>query len=330
MHNYLPDDINDQAAYWATRSLSEDFSEKEKTELASWLAGNPTRQKAIDEYLSIATKASQANEDTLAQQFADELEALANERDAKEKRLQFAVPAIAASLMIAAVSFFVLLPQTSDTWIEYQTARGQIQQVTFEDGSIAHLNTATRMAVLYADDTRQVRINNGEAVFDVTPDASRPFIVETGNARTTVLGTTFNVKSVDKETVVSVLSGVVSVQRINEEDAIDAITLDAGHQVSVASNDAKLIATDFTIDQISSWVDGFIFFENTRLDKVVTDLNRYLASPIVIGDEILNSYLVTGKFRTSDADLTVDVLTSAFPIRSSKTPTGSIVLYAIE
>ena len=69
----------------------------------------------------------------------------------------------------------------------------------------------------FAADRREVALK-GEAFFEVTRDAERPFIVEAGGVMTRVLGTSFSVRNIDKEdnVLVRVKTGKVSVFLGNE------------------------------------------------------------------------------------------------------------------
>ncbi len=73
----------------------------------------------------------------------------------------------------------------------YATDVGERLDVVLADGTVLTLNTDSRLAVRYRGDRREVRMDPGQAYFDVAHDPSRPFSVEGGGRRVTALGTRF-------------------------------------------------------------------------------------------------------------------------------------------
>src|SRR5690606_4549797 len=74
------------------------------------------------------------------------------------------------------------------------------QFIKLPDGSTVLLNTGSTLDFPEAFDaqTREVRLS-GEAFFNIREDQARPFVVHTGALKTTVLGTSFNVKAYEGE-----------------------------------------------------------------------------------------------------------------------------------
>ena len=93
-----------------------------------------------------------------------------------------------------------------------QSITAQLKTQTLEDGSEITLNANSKIQVTYYHHQRHVNLLQGEAIFNVQKDSSRPFIVETTNAKITVLGTRFAVNKLSKLVRVSVDHGKVKVQ----------------------------------------------------------------------------------------------------------------------
>lgn len=108
--------------------------------------------------------------------------------------------------------FFSAGPQAA--YITIRTGIREVKRVTLPDSSIVWLNANT--SLVYNEDfahNRNISMN-GEALFNVRPDPSHPFTVQTQDSiNTLVLGTSFNVSSYGgrTETRVAVLSGKVEV-----------------------------------------------------------------------------------------------------------------------
>ncbi len=59
----------------------------------------------------------------------------------------------------------------------YQTAVGERLTVKLSDGSIAALNTASRLRVAYTAEQRHLVLEAGQALFEVAKGQTRPFVV---------------------------------------------------------------------------------------------------------------------------------------------------------
>jgi transmembrane sensor len=64
----------------------------------------------------------------------------------------------------------------------YGTGVGEQRLIVLADGSRMTLNTSTDVRVKQTDALRAVTVNRGEALFEVTKDASRPFVVSVSDA----------------------------------------------------------------------------------------------------------------------------------------------------
>ena len=83
--------------------------------------------------------------------------------------------------------------------------------MTLEDGSRIELNARSRLRVTYSKSLRTVELYDGQALFQVAKDASRPFLVKSGEATVRAVGTQFDVYRKDDHTTVTVLEGRVAV-----------------------------------------------------------------------------------------------------------------------
>lgn len=77
---------------------------------------------------------------------------------------------------------------------QFASARGQQLDITLPDGSRLRLDTATRAEVSLYRTRREVRLPEGQAVFQVQKDPARPFDVLAGPLKVTVIGTRFSVR----------------------------------------------------------------------------------------------------------------------------------------
>lgn len=102
----------------------------------------------------------------------------------------------------------------------YKTDVGEQRIVRLEDGTRVSLNSDTRVEVWFANTQRHVRLERGEAYFEVAHNPQRPFIVTAGNHDVTAVGTAFMVRYDDGNTAVTLVEGKVTVSHaVVEENA---------------------------------------------------------------------------------------------------------------
>ena len=116
------------------------------------------------------------------------------------------------------------------------TARGEQSEVQLDDGSRLWLDGATWLEVRYYPTRREVTLFDGQALFSVEEDATRPFQVRAGPLRATVTGARFAVRHAPdaahhEQVHVAVEQGRVRVGNAMAKSADHAVQLTAGQQV---------------------------------------------------------------------------------------------------
>ena len=100
----------------------------------------------------------------------------------------FAAAAAAAVVAVVGVWLFTLLaPQV------IQTGRGERRGVILADGSMLRIDPESRLRIHLERHLRDVRLEQGRAVFRVAKDPSRPFLVHAGPTVVRAVGTEFGV-----------------------------------------------------------------------------------------------------------------------------------------
>lgn len=191
----------------------------------------------------------------------------------------------------------------------YITAAGERQHVTLADGTELTLNTRTVAEVEWHLRTRQVRLVDGEALFDVARSTWRPFQVHAGETTVRVVGTAFNVRRDDLRVTVTVLRG-----RVHVEDASgDAVLLSARQAVESAGGGLTARAAPDLAAAIA-WKDGKLMFDRTPLAQALADINRYRTAPVTLVDPALGRLQISGVFDSARTDALVDLLPSILPV----------------
>lgn len=146
---------------------------------------------------------------------------------------------------------------------------GKSLAVALPDGSRVWLHPGSTIYFpsSFDDDVRQVKLV-GEAYFQVRHDDSKPFIVDAGGLRTTVLGTEFNVNTSGKNGATVVLvSGSVRV----DADGGNR-TLRPGMQAVAQKSGLVVMAAD--TEKYTNWRDGYFYFDKQTLDEILVEIGR--------------------------------------------------------
>ncbi|QTD55895.1 FecR family protein [Parasphingorhabdus cellanae] len=324
--------VEEQAAYWFARLRADNASKGDQRRFKSWLEESPRHAEAyaLQEEVWAAMQDSAVDDDILAmRQNALGMSATSNDN----RWLKYG--AIAASLLVAAVSLIVLNPfgyldgsDFSDPAEQlaqsepqsspiYKTAVGQRSTVNLPDGSVVELNTDSLIQINFSDDKRDLILLRGEALFDVAKDESRPFVVEADGKLITAIGTTFSVRRADDEIRVTLIEGIVTVDKEDSEggnpDAVNKKQLRPGEQL-VALGDQPFKVNAINTDAATSWKDGRLIFDNEPLGTIIQEVNRYSTRKLVVGDPTLSDMRVSGIFQVGSVDSFAAALEASFPV----------------
>jgi transmembrane sensor len=223
----------------------------------------------------------------------------------------------------------------------YATARGQQLTVSLPDadaalavkGSRLQLDTATRLDARLYRNRRVVQLTDGQAMFSVSSDPSKPFHVLAGALRITVVGTRFSVRHTAAglnagKTVVAVQEGRVRVSRLEPQatqgrrTAADApaphgsaIELTAGQTIT-ADDDGTIgpVAT-VTPQSIAAWRDGRISFDQTPLAQAIAEFERYGRTGLVALDPEVAAMRVGGSYGLRQFQRFAETLPQVLPVR---------------
>lgn len=124
--------------------------------------------------------------------------------------------AIAAAAVLMAGGFAVWKSIPTG---RYETVVGEQRTLELEDGSVVFLNTKSTIRSDFSAAARDIYLNEGQALFQVRHDASRPFRVHTKTATIQAIGTQFDMRLYDDRTSVAVVEGTVAVTSgVSEEN----------------------------------------------------------------------------------------------------------------
>lgn len=160
-----------------------------------------------------------------------------------------------------------------------QTPRGGKYQVRLPDGSKVWLNSASTLSypTAFTGKERIVKLK-GEAYFEIAPNKSAPFRVESDNQIVEVLGTHFNVNSYENEdfTKTTLIEGSVKVI-LNTKSNISGKTrlLKPGEQSSINSSKSDIKIENVDTEKAIAWKNGYFKFKNTPIQEIMREVERW-------------------------------------------------------
>jgi transmembrane sensor len=167
-----------------------------------------------------------------------------------------------------------VIADNSEEWIIKSNPKGQKLIVSLEDGSIVKLNAESTLK--YSTNFRNSRVVEleGEAFFEVKRDPTHPFVVKSRNLKTTVLGTSFNVRSYPEEqnSSVVVATGKVSVGDVTSKEEIFLTPNEVVHHNSKNGFEPVGLAN---LEALLAWRNNMIVFKNADFDKIENELSRW-------------------------------------------------------
>lgn len=154
------------------------------------------------------------------------------------------------------------------------TPRGKDFKLTLEDGTVVWMNAESQLEYpsRFAGAERRV-ILHGEAYFQVSKDASRPFIVITEKMQARVLGTELNVRSyTEQDAHITLIEGSVEIGGTQQSKGFTR--LQPGEDAQWMANGSFQIK-EANVDDYIYWRDGYFYFDDTPLVNIMQTLGRW-------------------------------------------------------
>ena len=213
-------------------------------------------------------------------------------------------PALAAAVALLGVGTIL--------WVlhhrpHYSTGTGERSATLLADGSRAELSPETDLEWLGGTCDRRVRLNRGEALFEVHSDPHCPFQVLLGRVAIEVLGTRFDVYRHRDGEQVSVLEGRVRIHGVAAgTDKPWQLDVGAGQQAIWGAGLPSI--RSFNSAAATAWREDRLEFYGEPLARVVEELQRYTSIPIKIADPRLLTIPVSADFEVDERHIHSAVL----------------------
>jgi transmembrane sensor len=213
----------------------------------------------------------------------------------------------------------------------------EAQQLALRDGSTVHLDARSALRVDFSGHDRRVRLEAGQAHFEVAHDAAHPFIVTAAGVAVRAIGTAFSVRLAATAVEVLVEEGRVEVAPATppaanaSAPAASAPQLGAGERAVVARAD---MAAPPQIEKVEApelrealaWHRRTVVLADVPLAEVIARFNRRNAVQLVLADDALRDRRLGGVLALDQVEAFVALLERGGDIVAERRGPEEIVL----
>ena len=288
---FLHRHLRKTAIEWFLTMQNADAEHEERNRFESWLMSSPAHQAAYEEVCSLWENLDSPDE-LLHLESAMQQKTFIDKSN-RGKKIRTTITRTFSVLLFAVVG--VTAYYGYDAWQNepimqmVATAEvGQIRSQVLEDGTKLMISGNSNVEITYTRRQRHVILMQGEASFDVAKNPDRPFIVDSGIAKVTVLGTRFAVNKFSSKVRVSVERGTVRVEpsqystldpRSQNRNGENVLTL-RGNEVAEITIDGKTKRIQRPAADAFSFETGSIAFDKAGLEEISETLSRYRIAPV--------------------------------------------------
>lgn len=223
--------------------------------------------------------------------------------------------AAAVSLIIVATWVYTsFLPQSGKAYFSSVELQSESSPLEFPllDGTAITLNKNSLLSYsqkLFGKE-RNVRMENGEAFFDVKRNEAKPFKIAADQVEITVLGTSFHVKTNENSTEVIVVTGSVQVEF---DGAIEI--LKPGEKINVNHASGEMTKSIPENQLYNYYVTKLFQADGIALEELVNSLNEAYGVAIQIQSEELRTMPITTTLEYGSLDQNLEVLKETLQLK---------------
>jgi len=186
--------------------------------------------------------------------------------------------------------------------------------ITLPDGStvVLHAGSTINYPSTFTGKTREIALV-GEAYFDVKHNSEKPFIIHTGQVKTTVLGTAFDIKAWPdhKNIIVSVTRGKVRVE--NDKKVLAVLTINQQINYDLQNTVAKHQRVNAE-GIVSNWAKQDLNFDGATFESIAHALSKRYGKNISISNaQLAKTQIVSSFVGTESLENILDVLCTINP-----------------
>lgn len=292
------------------RYMNRELSGREYIEVETWINASEENRKIAKDYyeLSFAVTSLQFIKDSASQKALKKVNKQIKEQQLG--KLYLFVQRVAVILLLPLLmlsGFFLLRPREEMPlfYLETRMTPGMIGSTLLPDGTKVWLNSSSYLKYpsFFSGRTREVTLD-GEAYFQVAENREMPFIVHTGNASVTVLGTEFNMDAYGSNGFIAttLVNGSIQFQYQNEDNRTRTVTLKPNEQVYYDKKTSHTEVGQAYVQKDIAWKNGQIILKDTPLSEILWILSKRFNVEFIIQDPAFHNYSFTGVFTNQQVE----------------------------
>jgi transmembrane sensor len=323
------DRVTDEAAGWFARLEGEAATAEQWQAFEAWLSASPDNVEAYERLERIWVELETDPDSFLKALDQSALRPAARRarpaRGATSSRrgwIVAAMGAIAATVVVGIEVGDNLGVSTQS--LVLQAPAGQPRMFRLADGTQINLNAGSVMRVEISRSARRVVMADAEAVFDVTHDSRRPFLITAGDREVRVVGTMFNLRQRGDAMALSVRRGVVEVRPVDSPGA-QPVRVTVGQQLAHRRGQGTTLAEDGQAETAFAWTTGQLIYRDQPLSEVAADVSRRFGVPVRTADAATASLRFSGVLVLDSAPDVVGRIEAFAPVRARSTADGIVL-----
>jgi len=318
----ISDSLLEIAAGWVARTQDPESTEADFAQWEEWLKADPSHAAAYAAAEEVWTLAARIDppwptHQELAEQARNE--SSAPQRATGRWRPRIRRMSMAAAVALIGVSGWLVWVQRPTV---LETMTGEQRSLLLADGSRVTLGAETRLIVEHSSNRRTLKLDQGEAYFEVAHDPKHPFVVRVGDHEAVAVGTAFDINAVDDRLMLTVTEGVVKLRAVESEylvlgvnpDVVSTLQLGVGERAAADRNGTEILPKISQPEEAVAWRSGRFDYRQEALQTVIQDVNRYTHRKIKISDPSIGQLRFTGTVFVDQLDGWLAALQGTFPI----------------
>lgn len=288
------------------RWLTNQVSEAERIKIEAWL-DTIKSEDADDLEMTNEEAESLFQKITSKQENLKEIQSFRPQSISKKKRSRWTLR-IAAGLMVCAMAGYAIWGLT---WNETLGLNNDIKKITLNDGSLVWVHGEGKLGYHETSEGRFAELN-GEALFEVIKDPTRPFTIIYKDIHVRVVGTSFNLKTGDSVELI-VLTGKVNLSSTASNQSVDVVPNEKVIYVSNTINKYSLLEDE--VKKAVANTEYNMNFSNATFGSVVERLEKKFDVTIHFSDKEIGACHVNLDITDHSLESSLDMITSVLNVK---------------
>jgi ferric-dicitrate binding protein FerR (iron transport regulator) len=294
-------------------------TEQEVQQLAAFLGNNPPLNDWLEQ--QIYSSPSAISDELKQRMFSKIQEGIGNAEHPnnpamklRHKKWLRAAAIIILPVAIAFGGYYFYSSRWSDAAppLIIAAERGEKANLTLPDGSRVWLNSGSKLAYHtgYSKEKRLLELN-GEAYFEVAPDKSKEFIVRCKDMQVCVLGTAFNIKAYDEDSIVST---VLVAGKVKITVPGNMQLMHPGERIVYNRSNRQIFSENIEANDFTDWRRNRLRFENEAFQDIAKTIARIHNVDYVFEDEDIKRLRFTGTVDNTNIESLLNAISLTAPI----------------